>query len=48
MDISYKELEVNSGERNLIGKEAAIENGQTWWEENQILQEQVNLINCRE
>lgn len=44
LDISYKELEVNQRERNLIGKEAAIENGQTWWEEKQILQEQVNLL----
>ncbi|PGC87675.1 mobilization protein [Bacillus toyonensis] len=44
LDISYKELEVNQRERNLIGKEAAIENGQTWWEEKQVLQEQVNLL----
>ncbi|AGC39297.1 hypothetical protein ABE42_15945 [Bacillus thuringiensis] len=28
----------------MIGKEAAIENGQTWWEEKQKLQEQVNLL----
>ncbi|HDR3897137.1 TPA: plasmid recombination protein [Bacillus cereus] len=44
LDISYKELEVNQRERNLIGKEAAIENSQTWWEEKQKLQEQVNLL----
>jgi len=44
LDISYKELEVNQRERNLIGKEAAIENGQTWWKEKQELQEQVNLL----
>ncbi|MGG0261994.1 plasmid recombination protein [Bacillus mycoides] len=44
LDISYKELEVNQRERNLIGKEAAIENGQTWWEEKQRLQEKVNLL----
>ncbi|PES08818.1 mobilization protein [Bacillus anthracis] len=44
LDISYKELEVNQRERNLIGKEAAIENSQTWWEEKQVLQEQVNLL----
>ncbi|AZR80790.1 mobilization protein (plasmid) [Bacillus thuringiensis] len=44
LDISYKELEVNQRERNLIGKEAAIENGQKWWEEKQRLQEQVNLL----
>lgn len=28
----------------MIGKEAAIENGQKWWEEKQGLQEQVNLL----
>ncbi|MBD2786718.1 hypothetical protein ID849_18955 [Xenorhabdus sp. 3] len=28
----------------MIGKEAAIENGQTWWKEKQGLQEQVNLL----
>lgn len=44
LDISYKELEVNQRERKLIGKEAAIENGQKWWEEKQRLQEQVNLL----
>ncbi|MEV0006500.1 plasmid recombination protein, partial [Micromonospora sp. NPDC050980] len=44
LDISYKELEVNQRERTLIGKEAAIENGQKWWEEKQVLQEQVNLL----
>ncbi|MES5943909.1 mobilization protein, partial [Bacillus cereus group sp. MG4] len=44
LDISYKELEVNQRERNLIGKEATIENGQKWWKENQGLQEQVNVL----
>ncbi|AZR80773.1 mobilization protein (plasmid) [Bacillus thuringiensis] len=44
LDISYKELEVNQRERKLIGKEAAIENGQKWWEEKQRLREQVNLL----
>ncbi|WP_197266164.1 hypothetical protein [Bacillus thuringiensis] len=44
MDISYKELEVNQRERKLIGKEAAIEDGQKWWEEKQGLQGQVNLL----
>ena len=44
LDISDKELEVNQRERNLIGKEAVIENGQKWWEEKQRLQEQVNLL----
>ncbi|MCQ6343823.1 plasmid recombination protein [Bacillus cereus] len=44
LDVSYKELEVNQRERNLIGKEAAIENGQKWWEEKQVLQEQVNIL----
>ena len=44
LDISYKELEVNQRERKLIGKEAAVENGQKWWEEKQRLQEQVNLL----
>ncbi|WP_164727844.1 hypothetical protein [Bacillus thuringiensis] len=28
----------------MIGKEAAIENGQKWWEEKQRLREQVNLL----
>lgn len=28
----------------MIEKEAAIENGQKWWEEKQALQEQVNLL----
>jgi len=44
LDVSYKELEVNQRERNLIGKEAVIENDQKWWGENQVLQKQVNLL----